>query len=182
MDLKYLTGEADPPDEATTIKLRLDALEAELASANEKIEALVIANNAFRTAMLTRSDPPTIDSIYLARARNSWATFDITVLMQFYEIFSSHHQIFNDLIIQKKGRNAISEHILAKAAANAEEVKNSNFAKDKKSARSVASAAREAAPELSEADRNKKKALQGLMKSLNLNEAAARAMLDGMAK
>lgn len=174
--------------EQSDIESRVATLEHELDEAKEKIEALVIANNAFRTAMLGRSDPPTADQIYLARSRNTWASFDVSVLMSFYELFSAHTQIFTDLIVQKKGRNAIADHLLAKAAANAAEVKAFNAkgveAKEKreKKVSTILTTNNGTVVEVSEADKAKRKALQGLMKSLNLTETAARAMLDGMAK
>lgn len=176
--------------EQTALTARVASLESELsalrlkadgeaANAKEIIDALVIANNAFRTAMLGRMDPPTIDGIYIAKAKNTWATFDVSVLMQFYEVFSAHHQIFNDLVIQKKGRNAISDHLLAKAAANAAEVKAFNERVDiKKTAKAAKAAPNGSSPEaISEADKNKKKALAGLMKTLGITETAAREML-----
>lgn len=160
------------------MQAKIAALETQLEHAQESAQALVIANNAFRSAMLARAFPASIDKIYLAKSRVTWATMPVEDLMQFYEVFSAHTQIFNDLIIQKKGRSAIADHLLAKAAADAAEVKAFKEKQDFKKPPKVASSNN--SPELSEPDKNKKKALAGLMKALNLTEDAARAMLAGM--
>jgi hypothetical protein len=164
-------------------------LRADLDSAKAESLTLLNANNIFRTLMLSQTAPiPLIDAIQIARTKNNWAKADVTVLMQFFEIFSEHTKLFAELIAQKKSSDALKQHVKDKYAAlharaedraegtRAAQPREFSKTSKKEKVQKIEAIVENLSPEaVKEA-----KALKGLMKSLGVDLATARTMLGGM--
>lgn len=168
------------------LKSAIDQLKTDLDAARADNALLLQANNIFRTLMLNQLGPvPAINSIYVAQSKNNWAKQDITLLMQFFEIFSEHAKVFSEIIQEKRGKDAISAHVKAKydaAHANVEKTRAA-FEQKKTAKASKAERAAQAAEliqNLDPAEVASAKALKGMMKNLGVNLETAKAMLKSM--
>lgn len=156
-----------------TLEETITELKAELEAAKNSIEALSKANNTFRVLMLTREgEVPAIDEVYLARTKNNWSKAPAETLLAFYEIFEAHSKLFSELILAKKGKDALKAHARAKSeAAMAEVERYRNHQTETKVAKS---------PEVKTQNSKERKALLSLMKTLKVDEETAAKMLKQM--
>lgn len=152
---------------------QIDELKAELESAKCSVDALVKANNTFRVLMLSREgEVPAIDEVYLARTKNNWSKAPAETLLAFYEIFEAHSKLFSELILAKKGKDALKAHTKAKSeAAMAEVERYRNNTAETKAAK---------APEVKAQNSKERKAILSLMKTLKIDEETASKMLKQM--
>src|SRR5262245_41138610 len=173
-------SEIKPEFETLDLKAEIAQLKANLEEAKTSQDVLMSANNVFRTLMLSTPAPiPLIDSIQLARTKNNWAKQDVTLLMQFFEIFNEHTKLFAELISAKKGADAIKQHVKDKYStthARVEETRETIISRKAEKAAKAAEIESSLAPE----ELKKAKALKGIMKSLGVDLATAKTMLNGM--
>ena len=132
-------------------------------------------SNHFRLLMFTlRERPKDCDGAYFFHLKTHWNNLPVEVVMDFLELYEKHFVLASEIVRERKGRDAIKIYNKAKLEAGLEEAKRLRELPAKKAEEKRVKVA------LQESDKRKRKALEGLMKALNCDEATAKAHLEAM--
>lgn len=93
-------------DELTKLQENARVLESELVKLREE-------NSRFRLICLTPAthELPEIDKLHLAQRKILWQNEEIETVLLFLEVYEKHHQILQEIVLEKRGKKALTEYV-----------------------------------------------------------------------